>query len=126
MGLRAAIRSVLRQYATFSGRASRGEYWWWFFALILLMLMLRLLDGVVIAPTLGFQAFAKEAGAPLSMLATLLLFLPNLAVCVRRLHDIDKSGWWILLGFIPLLGGLVLLYFLIQPGDERTNRFNTH
>ena len=73
---------------------------------------------------LGFEAFAEDAGEPLSTLASLALLLPNLAVGVRRLHDIDKSGWWLLLGFIPLIGTLVLIYFMVQPGTEGSNRFD--
>ncbi|MEM1152989.1 MAG: DUF805 domain-containing protein [Pseudomonadota bacterium] len=125
MGFQAAVVAVLSKYATFSGRASRAEYWWWFLALFLLMVMLRVLDGAVIAPALGFQPFAEEAGTPLSTLILLAVFLPNLAVGVRRLHDTDRSGWWLLIGLIPLLGGLILLYFFVQPSDAANNRFDT-
>ena len=72
---------------------------------------------------LGFEPFAEEAGQPLRMLAGLALFLPTLAVTVRRLHDIDRSGWWYLLSLIPIIGILVLLYWYIQPGTEGPNQF---
>ena len=123
MNFQSAIKSVLSKYATFSGRASRGEYWWWVLALVLLNIALQIVDGAVVAPLLGFEAFDDDAGNPLGMLGALLLLLPNLAVSVRRLHDTDRNGWWILLGMIPLVGTLVLLFFFIQPGTDSENRF---
>ena len=123
MNFQSAIKSVLSKYATFSGRASRGEYWWWVLALVLLNIALQIVDGAVVTPLLGFEAFDDDAGNPLGMLGALLLLLPNLAVSVRRLHDTDKSGWWILLGIIPVVGTLVLLFFFVQSGNDGENRF---
>lgn len=123
MDMKTAVWTVLGKYATFSGRAARPEYWWWVLATIILFVGLALVDGLVFAPMMGHEAFAEDAGEPLSTLASLALLLPNLAVGVRRLHDIDKSGWWLLLGFIPLLGTLVLIYFMVQPGTDSSNRF---
>jgi uncharacterized membrane protein YhaH (DUF805 family) len=72
---------------------------------------------------MGFESFAPESGQPLSMVASLALLLPNLAVAARRLHDTDRSGWWLLLSLIPIIGTLVLLYFLVLRGTEGSNRF---
>ena len=119
----AATRTVLAKYRTFTGRASRAEYWWWFLAVIILMVVLGLVDGAVIAPLLGFDVFAENAGRPLSLLASLVLLLPAIAVSIRRLHDIDRTGWWLLLGLVPVIGFLVLLYFYVQKGDAGPNRF---
>ena len=77
----------------------------------------------MVAPMMGFESFAPEAGQPLSMVASLALLLPNLAVAARRLHDTDRSGWWLLLSLIPIIGTLVLLYFLVLRGTEGSNRF---
>ena len=118
-----AVRSVLGQYATFSGRASRSEYWWWFLVVFLLNILLNIVDGSVVAPLLGLKSTDVYASHPTAMLAALVLFLPNLAVAVRRLHDRDRSGWWLLLGFIPVIGTLVLLIFFIQKGTLGDNRF---
>lgn len=118
-----ASRIVLSKYVTFTGRASRSEFWWWFLALALVMLVTRLIDGAVIAPMLGFLAFQEEAGQPLSMLVALGALLPNIAVGIRRLHDTGRVGWWLLIGLIPIIGGLVLLYFYVQPSEEGENRF---
>lgn len=117
-----AVRAVLSKYATFEGRAPRSEFWWWALAVFLMFIVTRLIDGALVAPLLGFSAFAPEAGQPLSLLLALGIILPNIAVGVRRLHDTGRSGWWILIGLIPLIGTLVLLYFYIQPseGDENS------
>ena len=110
-----AIRTVLLKYATFSGRATRPEYWWWMLFVVLVNVVTGILDGVVIVPTLGFEAFAKEATQPLSFIFAIALFLPSLSVAVRRLHDVDRSSRRMLICFVPFIGGLVLLYWMTQP-----------
>lgn len=92
-------------------------------ATLILFIALGILDGFIFAPMMGHEAFSEDAGQPLSFLASLALLLPNLAVAVRRLHDTDRSGWWLLLGFIPLIGTLVLLFFMVQRGTDGANRF---
>lgn len=106
-----AIRSVLGNYVNFEGRAPRAEYWWWQLAMVLVAL---LVGGV------GYSTnpFAQSAG-----LLGLLLFLPSLAVAIRRLHDTDRSGWFILLVFVPLIGSLILLWWYLKPGTPGPNRF---
>lgn len=117
--MRAAIRSVLSQYATFSGRARRPEYWWWVLFLFLLVSVTRLIDYTVIMPLLGATGEARQDGQPLSAIVSLALLLPTLAVGVRRLHDIGRSGWWMLMSLVPIVGTLVLLYFFVQPSRDR-------
>jgi len=123
MNLKTSVTTVLGKYATFTGRATRSEYWWYILAFALLGAVLAVIEGSLIAPMLGFEPFAEEAGQPLRMLAGLALFLPTLTVTVRRLHDVDRSGWWYLLSLIPVIGILVLLYWYIQPGTEGPNQF---
>lgn len=123
MNMQTAVTTVLQKYATFTGRAARPEYWWWVLATIILLVTLGLVDGALIAPMMGHPSFDPEALQPLSAIASLLLLLPNLAVGVRRLHDTDRSGWWLLISLIPILGSLVLLYFFVQPGTAGDNRF---
>ena len=118
-----AVKTVLGKYAVFSGRASRSEYWWWLLAMIILFTVLGLIDGALVAPMLGFEAFQPDAGQPVSFLVSLGLLLPNLAVSVRRLHDTDRSGWWLLLGLIPVIGTIVLLIFYVQPGTDSSNQY---
>ena len=108
-----AWRTVLLQnYATFTGRARRSEFWWYALFQFAVMLAAGLIDGVLFR---GHQFISGLAG--------LALIVPNIAVSVRRLHDTSRSGWWCLLAFIPLLGGLVLLYFTIQPGTPDANAY---
>ncbi len=123
MDIQTAVRTVLSKYATFSGRAPRSEYWWWFLALLLFNLFLRVIDGAFVDPLEGTGAFYDQAGGPLGILAGLALLLPNLAVTVRRLRDIDRSGWWMLIALIPIIGYLILLYWLVQPSHVNANRF---
>ncbi|MCP5128633.1 MAG: DUF805 domain-containing protein [Pseudomonadales bacterium] len=123
MDMVTAVKTVLGKYATFSGRATRSEYWWWILASVILFTVLGLIDGGLVAPMLGAAAFDPDAGQPLSLIVSLALLLPNLAVSVRRLHDTDRSGWWLLLSFIPIFGTLALLYFMVLRGTEGSNRF---
>ncbi len=78
---------------------------------------------VIDAAVFGAEAFDGQAGGPLAMVAALALLLPNLAVAVRRLRDTDRSGWWILVLLIPIIGYLIFLYWLVQPTYEGENRF---
>lgn len=116
--LKLAVRKVLSKYAIFSGRASRSEFWWWVLFTLIVIAATRLIDGAIVGPMLGFDSFQSEAGQPLSLLVSLALLLPSIAVAARRLHDIGRSGWWLLIGLVPLIGWLVLIYFYIQPSDE--------
>ena len=123
MDMMTSVKTVLGKYATFSGRATRPEYWWWVLATIILYVILGVIDGALVAPMMGYESFAPDAVQPLSVIASLALLLPNLAVAVRRLHDTDRSGWWLLISFIPIIGTLVLIYFLALRGTQGSNRF---
>lgn len=105
MNFQEAIQTCFKKYADFNGRASRSEYWWW----ALFNLIIGMISGLALGETLG-------------TIASLALLLPSLAVAARRLHDIGKSGWFLLLALIPLIGGLVLLYWFVQPSGE-ANQF---
>ena len=99
MPFQEAIKTCLSKYATFAGRASRSEFWW--FALF----------------QFGVMVVLGMVSEPLSGVAALLLLLPAIAAGARRLHDIGKSGFFLLIGFIPVIGHLVLLYWFVQPSD---------
>ena len=113
-----SVKTCLAKYADFSGRATRSEYWWFYLAFILFYIAGLVLAGILssISETLGMIGFGIVA------LGALGFILPSLAAGVRRLHDVDKSGWFLLLGLIPIVG-LVLLYFLVIPGTPGDNRF---
>ncbi|MFZ7343963.1 DUF805 domain-containing protein [Avibacterium volantium] len=103
---------VLKNYAQFNGRARRKEFWWFTAVDFLLYVILGLLDIVLLNNDFGFSGVYG--------LATLI---PSLAVRVRRLHDTDRSGWWLLIGFIPVIGFIVLLVFACLDGTQGRNRF---
>ena len=111
MGFVEALESVVvKNYANFSGRARRSEYW--YFALA------NFVFGIVS----GVLAVAYPEIMYLVYIVGLALLVPGLAVCVRRLHDIGKSGWWYLIGFVPYIGALVLFVFFVkdsQPGENK-------
>ncbi len=111
----------LKRYADFSGRSRRKEYWMFALGLFILYIVV-----FAIGAMLGGRG---EGGTPsmlpsvLFMIVALALLLPSLAVQVRRFHDQDKSGWMVLLGLIPIVGGLIVLVFMCLPGTVGTNRF---
>jgi uncharacterized membrane protein YhaH (DUF805 family) len=121
-----AVQSMFNNYANFNGRAPRSAYWWVVVFNILVAIVAMILDNV-----LGLTfSMAMPTGETLSMgygyiyLLTMLgLLIPNLALSFRRLHDRDKSAWWLLLCFIPIVGGIVLLVWFCMRGTVGDNRF---
>jgi uncharacterized membrane protein YhaH (DUF805 family) len=110
-----------RRYADFTGRANRSEYWLFTLFVFLVAMGIAILNAVA-AIAMGRQAASLVFGA-LYALFLIGSFVPSLAVQFRRLHDIDRSAWWVLIGFLPLIGGLVLLVFDLLPGTPAPNRF---
>jgi uncharacterized membrane protein YhaH (DUF805 family) len=117
MSFQDAIRTCLQKYVVFSGRARRSEYWWWVLFIVLASLAFGLIDSVL------FNAGDGGTGGPIGLVFSLATLLPSIAVGVRRLHDIDRTGWWMLIGFVPIIGFFVLLYFFVQKGTAGPNRF---
>jgi uncharacterized membrane protein YhaH (DUF805 family) len=105
-----AISSGFSNYVNFAGRAIRSEYWYW----VLFVFLAEIVTGIVDF-VLGVQITTTIFG--------LAVLLPGLAVAVRRLHDLDRSGWWVLLALIPLIGAIVLLVWFCSRGTEGSNRF---
>lgn len=95
---------VLRKYADFSGRARRQEYWMFTLVNIIITIVVFLVANVIRIPWLG-------------VLYSVAVIIPSLAVGVRRLHDTGRSGWWLLIAFIPVVGGLILLYFFVIDSE---------
>lgn len=129
MNMIGAVKSVFSNYATFSGRARRAEYWWFLLFVLISIFVLSYIDSAVLgfgsAETTvgdGSVSFSADAG-PLAAIFILATLLPGLAVSVRRLHDTDRRGWWLLIGIIPLIGSLLLLWFYASKGTVGTNRF---
>ena len=117
MSFTQAVRSVLTQYVGFSGRARRSEFWWWFLFTVLVGIAARILDQAS-GTTVG-EGFGQTG--IIASLVSLALLLPNLAVSVRRLHDTGRSGWWILIGLVPVVGFIVLIVFYVQDSTPGPN-----
>lgn len=114
--------AVLKKYAVFNGRARRQEYWYFLLFNVLIAVCLSLIDTYIINPLLGIPAGTEEGGL-LSSVYSLAVLVPSIAVGVRRLHDIGKSGWWLLISLIPLIGVLVLVYFFVQDSHLEANEY---
>ena len=117
-----AVASVLlNKYATFSGRARRSEYWWWYLFVTIVFVVAGIIDKAV-----GFTySDLTIGGGWLATIAWIVFLVPNLAVSVRRLHDTGRSGWWLLIGLVPLIGWIVLLYFFILD-SENDNQYGPY
>ncbi|RZQ56045.1 DUF805 domain-containing protein [Pseudidiomarina tainanensis] len=109
--------AVLKKYAVFSGRARRSEYWFFVLFNVIIGFVLGFIDGI-----LGLGN--PEAGVGvLGTIYSLAVLIPSIAVGVRRLHDTDRSGWWLLIGLIPLIGAIVLIVFFVMDSTPGDNRF---
>ena len=115
VGMIEAFSRAFSNYATFSGRSSRAEYWWFVLVGLIISIVLVIIDYAAFGPYAQFQ--------PFSTLWSLAVLLPNLAVGARRLHDINKSGWWLLISLVPLIGLILLLVWFCQKGDAAPNNF---
>jgi uncharacterized membrane protein YhaH (DUF805 family) len=102
---------VLKKYAVFSGRARRKEYWTF------------LLFNIIIGLVLGGIAWLAGGPDVLGSIYSLVVLIPGIAVSVRRLHDTDRSGWWLLIGLIPLIGAIVLLVLMAQDSQPGANQY---
>lgn len=111
-----AISSCFRNYATFSGRAVRSEFWYWYLFVAIILAVFGGIDQRLY-PGLSMGPFTL-----VNMAVVLALILPSLAVSVRRLHDIDRTGWWILIS-VTVIGTIVLIYWACLRGAPGPNRF---
>lgn len=113
-GLSDAFKQFFNRYTQFSGRSNRGEFWFWQLDNILVSLALGVLDAII---------FGTSSAGILGGLWALATIIPSFALSARRLHDIDKSGWWILLSLIPIIGWIILLVWYCRQPDTHPNRF---
>jgi len=105
---------TLKKYADFGGRARRTEYWMFF------------LFNFIIGIVLSVADYVLGTGGIIGALFTLALLIPAVAVGVRRLHDTDRSGWWLLIAFVPLIGAIVLIIFFVLDSSPGDNRFGAN
>lgn len=95
-----SVQTCFRKYADFNGRATKSEFWWWVLFAVLVNISAQILGDIPAA------------------MVSLAILLPYLAVTARRLHDIGKSGWWQLVGIIPLIGWLIVIYWCVQDSTD--------
>jgi len=108
---------ALKKYAVFAGRARRKEFWFFMLFNTLITVALAMID-------MWTGTYDEDVGLGLlSGLYAVAMIVPSIAVTVRRLHDTDRSGWWYLLLFIPLIGALVILVFMLLDSQRGSNRF---
>ena len=111
MSFTQSISSGFRRYFDFRTRSSRSEYWWWSLFALLVSIAAAILDALVFG-----------GAAILDTISSLALLIPGLAVAIRRLHDVNRSGWWFLIVF-TIIGIFFLLYWYLQRGTQGTNRY---
>jgi uncharacterized membrane protein YhaH (DUF805 family) len=102
---------VLEKYAVFGGRARRAEYWWYILAQIIIFAALAVLMGV------------SSVFGVLYVVYAIATFIPSLAVAIRRLHDTSRSGWWLLISFVPFVGGIILIVLLALDSTPGPNEY---
>ena len=109
---------AIKKYAVFSGRSRRKEYWYFVLFNIIVSIVLGWIDAL-----LGTSSSYAAGAGLLSGIYGLVVLIPSLAVTVRRLHDTDRSGWWILIALVPLIGVIVLLVFALLEGTPGDNQY---
>jgi uncharacterized membrane protein YhaH (DUF805 family) len=108
---------ALKKYAVFGGRSRRREYWYFVLFSLVVSLLLSAVDAL-----LGTFSSSTNVGL-LGGIYGLAIIIPSIAVSVRRLHDVDRTGWWVLISLVPVIGTLVLLVFAVLDGTPGENRF---
>jgi uncharacterized membrane protein YhaH (DUF805 family) len=108
---------ALKKYAAFGGRSRRKEYWYFVLFSLVVSLVLSAIDAL-----LGTFSSSTNVGL-LGGIYGLAIIIPSIAVSVRRLHDIDRTGWWVLISLVPVIGTIVLLVFAVLDGTPGENRF---
>ena len=125
MDFMTAVKTCFSKYVTFSGRARRSEFWWFVLFVFVGSIALSIVDSVLFGTTtVTDNGFSSSTDTPiLSGLFTLAILLPYISVAVRRLHDIDRSGWWYWIGLIPLIGFILLIVWFARVGTSGSNTY---
>ncbi|MCZ6482632.1 MAG: DUF805 domain-containing protein [Alphaproteobacteria bacterium] len=110
-----AVKSAFARFADFATRSSRSEYWWF--------MLFYFLVGLVVTI---IQFTMEMTSGIIDLLVFLVCIVPTISVSARRLHDIGRSGWWLLIGLIPLIGALILIFWAVKPGEDGDNRFGAN
>lgn len=112
-----AIKKGFKGYVVWNARSTRSEYWWWTLFAFIVAVVSSLIDSALFGSEMGGFGL-------LGTITSLVLFLPGLSVFIRRLHDTDRTGWWFWIVFIPIVGFIVLLVFMLLPSKMGPTRWN--
>lgn len=131
IGFFEAIQTCLKKYAIFNGRARRSEFWYFYLFVFIISVCLSTLASLLSVHPYDYISEEEYRAAMLPSniiriifyVASIGLFVPNLSVCIRRLHDVGKSGWFYLLNFIPIIGQIILLIWYVKDSDVEANRY---
>ena len=115
------LDNIKNRYANFNGRARRSEYWYFIMYCFLFSIIAKVIDAVIVNPLLGMRADEVWDGGFIQVIAALIFLIPTIALGIRRLHDIGKKGWWILIWIVPIIGFFVLLYFYTKDSQAGKN-----
>lgn len=127
-----AVKAGFANWLNVQGRALRSEYWWWALFSFIVMFVASVADVAVFGSSFGSGYAMVDADGTMQMsdstslftlISSLVLLIPSITVAIRRLHDIDKSGWWYLITLIPIVGVIVFIVFAVRPGTAGPNRF---
>jgi len=116
MNMQAAVRDAFARYFDFQGRSGRAAFWW-------TILFVTIVSAVLTAIDTQVLGYSTKGVMPLSNLFGLLTFIPLLALDIRRLHDTGRSGWWLLIILVPVIGFIVLIVFWVKPSEPGNNAF---
>ena len=112
-----AVKLFFKNYTNFSGRSSRSAYWWWILASFLISIPVEIMDAMILG-----DAYYQSDFGPVSAIVTLLTLVPGISLSVRRLHDVGKSGWWILIS-LTVIGIIPLFVWAVREGNDGANTF---
>ena len=118
-GFVGAIKKGFRGYVVWNARSTRSEYWWWSLFVVIVAIVASVIDTAI------FSTDMMTGVGPVSGIVTLALFLPGLSVWIRRLHDTDRTGWWVWIMLIPIVGAIVSLVFVLLPSKMGPTRWNS-
>ena len=118
-GFVGAIKKGFRGYVVWNARSTRSEYWWWTLFAFIVALVAAIIDTAVFSANMSTGGFG-----PVGAITSLALFLPGLSLWVRRLHDTDRSGWWVWILLIPIIGAIITFVFVLLPSKMGPTRWN--
>ena len=118
-----ATKEMFQKYAVFKGRTSRAGFWWAVLGYVILSVIVSIIAGLIMGTPSTTDPNSMSAMNPIYSIWVLATIIPCLALEVRRLHDINKSGWWIFISLVPFVGSIILLVFYCLPAVNEGNNY---